>query len=165
MLPMLWIRGLLFTLLVPCVVAGLAPYLIGGAKPLQPGFWRLGWIPVCLGAAISVSCLLNFLAAHGTPAPFFTRRLRGIIGEEPAGLVRAGLYGFSRNPMYVGALVAIFGQALLFASPRIALYGLACWLFMHLAVVCIEEPHLRAKQGQAFEDYCRRVPRWLGLPR
>jgi protein-S-isoprenylcysteine O-methyltransferase Ste14 len=29
-------------------------------------------------------------------------------------------------------------------------------------VVLVEEPHLRRKQGPAYEDYCRRVPRWIG---
>ena len=163
---MLWIRGLLFTLLIPGVVGGLAPYLLSGSRPLQPdGLWRLGWIPLCLGALIYLSCLLSFLAASGTPAPFFARKLRAVIGEEPAGLVCGGLYRFSRNPMYVGALLSVFGQALLFASVRITLYGLAGWLFLHLAVVRVEEPHLRAKQGRSYEDYCRRVPRWVGLPR
>ena len=161
---MLWLRGLLFSL-GPGLLWGVVPYLLSGSKPLQPGLWELGWIPTCLGAAVYLSCLLNFLAARGTPAPFFTRRLRGVIGEEPASLVCTGLYRFSRNPMYVGMLFAIFGQALLFASTRIALYGLAAWLFVHLGIVRVEEPHLRAKHGQAFEDYCRLVPRWLGLPR
>jgi protein-S-isoprenylcysteine O-methyltransferase Ste14 len=162
---MLWLRGLLFTLLIPSAVGGLTPYLLSGSRPLQPGWWRLGWIPLALGVGIYLSCLLNFLAAHGTPAPFFSKRLRTVIGEEPAGLVRAGLYRFSRNPMYVGVLLVVFGQALLFSSARIALYGLAGWLFLHLAAVCVEEPHLRAKQGATYEEYCRRVPRWLGLPR
>jgi protein-S-isoprenylcysteine O-methyltransferase Ste14 len=162
---MLWLRGLLFTLLIPGVVGGLAPYLLSGSRPIQPGLWRLGWIPFCLGAAIYLSCLLNFLAASGTPAPFFTRRLRAVVGEEPAGLVCGGLYRFSRNPMYLGVLLVVFGQALLFASARIALYGLGGWLFLHLVVLCVEEPHLRAKQGKSFDEYCRRVPRWIGLPR
>ncbi len=161
---MLWLRGLLFSL-VPGLLWGLVPYWLSGSKPLQRGLWQLGWIPLCLGAAVYLGCLLNFLAAHGTPAPFFTRRMRGIIGEEPAGLVCAGMYRFSRNPMYVGMLLAIFGQALLFASVPVTLYGLAAWLSVHLGVVRVEEPHLRAKHEQAFEEYCRRVPRWLGLPR
>ncbi|MFB3778670.1 MAG: isoprenylcysteine carboxylmethyltransferase family protein [Bryobacteraceae bacterium] len=162
---MLWIRGLLFTLLMPCLGGGLAPYLLSGSRPLQPGWWRIGWVPLSLGGAVYLSCLLNFLAAKGTPAPFFMRRMHSIIGEEPGSLVCAGLYKFTRNPMYVGVLLVIFGQALLFASAAIALYGLAAWLFFHLVVVRVEEPHLRAKQGAGYDDYCRRVPRWLGLPK
>ncbi len=104
---MLWLRGLLFSL-GPGVLWGLAPYWLSGSKPLQRGWWQLGWIPLCLGAAVYLSCLLNFLAT---------------------------------------------------------IYGLAAWLLVHLGVVRVEEPHLRAKHGQSYQDYCRRVPRWLGIPR
>ena len=162
---MLWVRGFLFTVLVPGMVGGVVPFLLSGGRPLQDGVWRLGWMPVAVGAAIFFSCLLSFLAAGGTPTPFFARGLRGLVGEEPARLVRGGLYQVSRNPMYVGVLLVIFGQAVLFASTPIAVYGLAAWLFLHVIVVRVEEPHLRAKQGHSFEEYCRRVPRWLGLPR
>ena len=162
---MLWLRGLTFSVLVPGMAGGLVPFVLSGDKPLQAGAWRLGWIPVAVGTAIFLSCLLNFLAAGGTPAPFFARRLRGLMGEEPGKLVCSGLYQVSRNPMYVGVLLVVFGQAVLFASTPVALYGLAAWLFLHATVVRVEEPHLRRKQGQSYEEYCRRVPRWLGLPR
>jgi protein-S-isoprenylcysteine O-methyltransferase Ste14 len=160
----LWLRGLIFTALAPGVVAVLAPALIRGGRPLSGGFWNLGWIPVLLGACVYLACLLKFLAANGTPAIFFTRRLRRVIGEEPAGLVCGGLYGFSRNPMYVGVLAVVFGQAILFSSLPVAIYGLAGWLAFHLSVVFLEEPHLRAKQGAAYDEYCRLVPRWFGRP-
>ncbi len=87
------------------------------------------------------------------------------VGEEPAGLVRGGLYRFTRNPLYVGVPAAILGLAILLASRSVAVYGLACWLGMHLFVVFVEELHLRAKQAHAYEDYCRRVPRWIGHSR
>ena len=162
---MLWLRALLFTLVMPTLFGVLAPYWLRGSRPLQSGPWRLGWIPIAIGATVYLSCLLSFLAAHGTPAPFFARKLRAVIGEEPASLVSAGLYRHSRNPMYVGVLLVVFGQALLFASSAIAVYGLVGWLLLNLAVRCIEEPHLRAKQGAEYEEYCRQVPRWIGVPR
>jgi protein-S-isoprenylcysteine O-methyltransferase Ste14 len=80
-------------------------------------------------------------------------------------LVSGGPYRFSRNPMYLGVLLVVFGQAVLFASPRLAAYGCAVSLFFHLMVVFFEEPHLRAARGRSYALYCRSVPRWLGLPR
>ena len=162
---MLWIRGFFFAALAPGIVVGLVPYLLNGDRPLQGGAWQLGWIPLCLGVAVLLSCLWHFLAAGGTPAPFFTRRMRAIVGEEPAKLVCGGLYRVSRNPMFLGVLAAVFGQAVLYASVPVAIFGLATWLFLHLTVVYMEEPHLKRKQGQSYADYCRRVPRWLGFPR
>ena len=35
------------------------------------------------------------------------------------------------------------------------------WLFFHLTVVLLEEPHLRELHGASYDEYCRRVPRWL----
>lgn len=158
-----WVRGLIFTVLVPGVVAYYVPATIRGARPLQAGTWTLGWILVSLGVIIYAACLFGFLAARGTPMIFFAQPLRFLVGEEPAGLVQGGLYRYSRNPMYLGVLLLIFGQAVLFASQQLALYGAAVWLTFHAVVVLLEEPHLRAKQGSTYEDYRRRVPRWFGI--
>ncbi len=161
----LWIRGLVFTLLVPCVVGILLPYLIYRRLSAAGGLWNIGWLSVALGSTVYGLCLFQFLASGGTPAIFFTRHLRFLIGEEPHKLVRDGLYQVSRNPMYVGVLLAVFGQAIVFASMRVALYGVALWLFFHLTVVFQEEPHLRRERGSSYDEYCRRVPRWLGRPK
>jgi protein-S-isoprenylcysteine O-methyltransferase Ste14 len=94
---------------------------------------------------------------------FFTRHLRAIWGEEPPSLVRSGLYRYSRNPMYVGVLAAIFGQAIIFGSGAVALYGLLMIVFFHLIVTLVEEPHLRRRDPQAFARYAAEVPRWIGF--
>lgn len=157
----LWIRGLIFTLLVPLMVGIVVPSMFYGEARLQAGWWMAGWLPVVAGVAIYVVCLLRFLFSGGTPAIFFTRHLSFLIGEEPAKLVRDGIYRISRNPMYIGVLLTVFGQAILFASLPVAAYGLALGLFFHLVVVFLEEPHLRRERGPLYDDYCRQVPRWL----
>jgi protein-S-isoprenylcysteine O-methyltransferase Ste14 len=158
----LWIRGLAFTLLVPCVVGAYVPHLIYGGRGVRGGVWQVGWLFVALGAIIYALCLFSFLMSGGTPAIFFTRHLRFVLGEEPQILVRQGLYRFSRNPMYVGVLMAVFGQAVVFASRDVAFYGAVLWVCFHIVVVLLEEPHLRKERGASHDEYCRRVPRWLG---
>ena len=160
---MLWIRGLIFTALVPAVVGFFLPLAIDGGAKRQGGIWDIGWLPITAGALIYALCLIRFLTSGGTPAIFFTRPMRVLIGEEPAGLVSDGLYRFSRNPMYVGVLLVVFGQAVLFESFFLAAYGCAVFVFFHLIVVFVEEPHLRATRGPSYDLYCREVPRWLGL--
>jgi protein-S-isoprenylcysteine O-methyltransferase Ste14 len=123
---MLWLRALIFTAPAPGVVGFLVPTLLHSGSPLRGGAWALGWIPTLFGGAIYAACLLEFLAAGGTPAAFILRRVHHLVGEEPAGLVRDGLYRFTRNPMYVGVLVAIVGQGVLFASNSVVIYALAC---------------------------------------
>ncbi|HML16396.1 MAG TPA: isoprenylcysteine carboxylmethyltransferase family protein [Bryobacteraceae bacterium] len=162
---MLWLRGLIFTILVPGVVAYWAPRWIDPGARRAGGWWDAGWVLVAAGTLIYGLCLLRFLAAGGTPAIFFTRPLGALIGEEPARLVAGGLYGYSRNPMYLGVLMAVFGQAIVYASRAIAEYGVAVFVTFHLVVVLLEEPHLRATRGLEYENYCKSVPRWIGRPR
>ena len=161
---MLWLRGIVFTVPVPLAVAVFIPRSLHPGVP-RSGGWQAGWLLVLLGVAIYGLCLLRFLSAGGTPAIFFTRALRHLIGEEPKRLVSQGLYRVSRNPMYVAVVLAIFGQAIVFASVYWAVYGLFIFLFFHLVVVLVEEPHLRAPRGSKYEAYCRRVPRWLSFQR
>jgi protein-S-isoprenylcysteine O-methyltransferase Ste14 len=91
--------------------------------------------------------------------------VRFFIGEPPERLVRGGLYRFSRNPMYVGVLTAVFGQAIFFASARIAVYGCVVFACSYSIMLLVEEPHLRATRGQAYEEYCRAALRRFGVPR
>jgi protein-S-isoprenylcysteine O-methyltransferase Ste14 len=103
------------------------------------------------GAALALSCILTFARlGKGTPAPF----------DPPRHLVVGGPYRFLRNPMYVGAAVALTGAALFYESIALALYAGAFLLVTHAFVVWYEEPTLRATFGGEYEGYCRRVRRW-----
>jgi protein-S-isoprenylcysteine O-methyltransferase Ste14 len=161
---MLWLRGLLFTVLVPGAIGFLIPLAVDPRAHRRGGVLDAGALLIGAGTLIYALCLIRFLAAGGTPAIFFARHLRFLIGEEPAGLVSTGLYRYSRNPMYVGVLLVVFGQAILFASLLLAVYACAVLIFFYLIVVFVEEPHLRATRGGSYARYCRSVPRWLGVP-
>lgn len=161
---MLWLRGLIFSVLVPGVIGAYIPYLYARSRGLQGGWWQLGWYLIALGVLVYALCLFDFLTAGGTPAIFFTRPLKFALGEEPPRVVRSGLYRVSRNPMYLAVVAAVFGQALIYASAPIAWYGVFLFFCFHLVVVLIEEPHLRKERGGSYQEYCRHVPRWLGLP-
>ena len=156
---MLWVRGLIFTALVPVVVAYFVPRWIDPCVRV----WDFGWVLIVTGVLIYTLCLFRFLASGGTPAIFFARHLRFLIGEEPRALVSSGLYQFSRNPMYLGVLLCVLGQAVLFASLRLALYGFVLFFCFHAVVVFVEEPHLLKQNGEPYRRYCRSVPRWFGF--
>jgi len=156
-----WVRGLIFTVLVPGTIALYIPLRITERLVPRGGLWQIAWLVIGVGAAGYLLCFLHFLASGGTPAIFFTRPVKFLIGEEPQRLVQGGLYRLSRNPMYVSVLLIIFGLAFRYASWTIAEYGLLVWLGFHIVVVLLEEPHLREEQGVAYDEYCRRVPRWI----
>jgi protein-S-isoprenylcysteine O-methyltransferase Ste14 len=158
---MLVLRAAIFTVLVPAVVGWYVPgRIVAGLSP-APGLWQAGWLLVAGGILLYLWCLVMFLMAGGTPAVFFTRPLRFLIGTEPDEVVRRGPYRFSRNPMYVAVVAAILGQAAVYRSALALRYGLAVAVVFHLVVVLIEEPHLRAVRGPEYEKYLKTVRRWL----
>jgi protein-S-isoprenylcysteine O-methyltransferase Ste14 len=75
--------------------------------------------------------------------------------------VARGLYRWMRNPMYVGVLSVVLGEALLYEAPILAGFAAVAFTFFHLFVVLYEEPVLREKFGEAYERYRKTVPRWL----
>jgi protein-S-isoprenylcysteine O-methyltransferase Ste14 len=149
------IKTAIFTVLVPGTVGGYIPYrlLAGSRRTWDLGAFRyLGLIPIALGAAVYLWCAWNFaVTGRGTPAPI----------DPPKELVARGLYRWVRNPMYVGVLSAVLGQALLFGAPVVAEYAAAAFVCFHLFVVLYEEPTLAAKFGDSYTRYRRTVPRWL----
>lgn len=157
---MIVLKNLLFTVLVPGTVAGLVPYWILSSAG-QWGRPELGLLPILGvlvlggGLAIYLRCVFDFGSAGGTPAPI----------DPPKQLVVRGLYRFSRNPMYLGVLSVIVGQALLFASGRLLLYAAVVFAMFHSFVVFYEEPALRRQFGESYERLCAGVPRWIGRPR
>ncbi len=162
---MVWVRGVIFTVLVPGLVFWWVPQQLREGHPAAGGWWRLGWILLAAAVLGYLQCLLNFLLAGGTPAIFFTKPIRFLLGEEPGKVVKSGLYRYSRNPMYVSVLSAIVAQAIIYKSLPIASYAALAIIFFHLVVVFLEEPHLARVRGADYLDYRRRVPRWFGRPR
>ena len=150
--------AVVFTMLVPCTVAGLVPYLLitangqlfhfGADAARGPG------ILLCVtGVVIYAWCAYDFaVAGHGTPSPT----------HPPSELVVRGLYRYSRNPMYVGVSAVLFGEALFFGSGNQLAYAVCIFIAFHLRVILAEEKTLVRMFGAAYERYCTQVPRWVG---
>jgi protein-S-isoprenylcysteine O-methyltransferase Ste14 len=147
------VKTLVFTIVVPGTVAVYIPQTLKGSRVSLPV--PFPWIGVALigcGAAIYLWCAWDFaVKGLGTPAPI----------DAPRVLVVNGLYRFSRNPMYAGVFTAIEGQALYYGSGHIAVYGCVMLTIAYVFVVLYEEPTLRRLFGNQYDEYCRRVPRWL----
>jgi protein-S-isoprenylcysteine O-methyltransferase Ste14 len=110
-----------------------------------------GMVLGAAGAAVALWCIFTFASAgRGTPAPF----------DPPRRLVMQGPYRFVRNPMYIGAGLALAGAALFYESLPLLGYTGLFFLATHLVVVWYEEPALRRTFEQEYEAYCRQVKRW-----
>jgi protein-S-isoprenylcysteine O-methyltransferase Ste14 len=148
------LKTLLFTILVPGFVALRVPYLLLG-RVYSPGRGPLAWagfLALILGAGIYFRCAWEFaVRGLGTPAPIAPTKF----------LVVSALHRYVRNPMYLGVLLVILGQAALFRAPQLAEYGAACILLAHLFVLFYEEPTLHRQFGESYDEYRRTVPRWV----
>ena len=63
--------------------------------------------------------------------------------------------------MYVGVLLILIGESIIFSSLAILQYALFVWLMFHLFVVFYEEPTLRKKFGATYDEYRKSVSRWV----
>ena len=146
------IKTALFTLFVPLIVAVWVPQRMLGAGVAAAMPWRIaGAMLFVLGAAGYFWCAALFVGAQGTPAPIF----------PTTKTVMSGLYRMNRNPMYTLVLAVVLGQAVSCRSLRLAGYGAFLFVCFHLFVVFYEEPALRVSFDGEYEEFCRRVPRWI----
>lgn len=152
------LRNLFFTILQPGIVAGLLPYYIlkSQTNNLFPESLKaihfLGVIIFILGLFIMLTCIGSFaIEGKGTLSP----------ADPTKQLVTKGLYHYSRNPMYVGVLLILIGEAIFFQSAELWWYSLIVFIVFNLFIVLIEEPRLRKDFGVIYQDYCKKVRRWF----
>jgi protein-S-isoprenylcysteine O-methyltransferase Ste14 len=148
------LRSLLFLIIAPGMVAGYIPLglLRGGAK-LETGVIAYLAFPLWLiGGVILLWSFWNFLhEGRGTPAPI----------DPPKELVAVGFYRYVRNPMYVGILAMNIGHFLWFGYWNLLIYAIVVFLAFNAFVIYYEEPTLKRSFGPAYEEYTKRVPRWI----
>ena len=128
----------------------------GIVRPAIMEWPQISGLVICaVGAVIALSCVFTFaFIGKGTPAPF----------DPPRRLVVRGPYRFVRNPMYIGAALAVAGAALFYKSLALAAFVAGFLLVTHLFVIIYEEPTLRRTFGPEYQAYCGRVHRWWPTP-
>ena len=143
------------TVFIGIILIALPARVLSGSgvqPPAAMGFAQVaGIVMTAAGAALALACILTFaFLGKGTPAPF----------DPPRRLVVRGPYRWVRNPMYLGAALAMTGAALYYQSTALAGYVAAFLAAMHVFVVGYEEPTLRGLFDGAYERYCAQVHRW-----
>lgn len=154
---MLFLRSLFFTILLPGSITVLFPYLILSARrPSILPHWgllqTLSLLPITVGASILFRCIWDFaVVGRGTLAPV----------DPPKDLVVRGLYRYVRNPMYVGVMLVLVGEAALFGTSTLLWYAALVGAGFHTFVCLYEEPALEAQFGESYRRYKHRVGRWV----
>jgi protein-S-isoprenylcysteine O-methyltransferase Ste14 len=146
------LRSLISVVLLPGVAIVVIPWLVAGPPVWPTGVAWTGLVPLTFGLAIFAWCVIIFAArGRGTLAPW----------DAPRRFVATGPYRRVRNPMYVGVGSVVLGEAIVFGSMALALYGVVLALVWHAFVVLWEEPSLERTFGDEYRTYRANVPRWL----
>lgn len=142
-----WAYRARLPLTAACVVVGLV--LVVLSQPTIPeGAPADFWLDVAGYVTLAVGVLIRLYA---------TRSIAGRKGRE---VVSEGAYSLCRNPLYWGTLLIAVAACLFLKSWTFAVVCLGPVALYPLAVVPAEERYLQEKLGEAYRDYCQRVPRW-----
>ena len=142
----------------PPVAIG-APLLVGWlvtrlwGDPVDLGGWRvpLGWALVLL-----------FVGWNGWSLWLFRRHETGLLpGQATHAMIEEGPFRHSRNPLYVGLLALYLGLALLAPAFWALVLFPAAVLLVRWGAIRPEERFLHERFGAPYDDYTRRVRRWL----
>ena len=153
---MQWLELKIPPLLVWFIIAGamlgvarFAPSLsftLAGSSAIALGF-------AALGGALAVAGVIAFRARRTTVNP--------LTPGASTSVVSSGVYRVSRNPMYLGFLLALAGWAVYLSNAGAVLLLPAFVAYMTRYQIKPEERALLAKFGAEFAQYMSRVRRWL----
>ena len=105
---------------------------------------------IAAGGGLAIPAILAFRAAGTHVEPW----------KPSTVLTTTGVYGYVRNPMYVGLAFLVAGIGIALASDWTLVMLVAAALTLHFGVVKREERYLAAKFGEPYRQYMKTVPRY-----
>ena len=118
---------------------------------LRPPWNLIGILPIVAGLA-------SMLAAG---AQFHRRKTNILPFRKPDMLVSDGMFAYTRNPMYLGFALILLGAALLLGDPGALVFVAIFVIVADRWYIPVEERLAREHLGAPYEDYTRRVRRWI----
>ena len=114
--------------------------------------WRfLGLIPLIIGVVLNLAADQAFKKHNTTVKPF----------ERSNVLVTSGVFGISRNPMYTGMMLILFGMAILLGTVFPFIIVAIMGVVFDRRFITLEERMLEEIFGDQFRQYCRCVRKWI----
>lgn len=137
------------------VIHFIAVYFLNRFLPLPFAFPRaLVWISYALilvGLGLAFGAVSRFIRARTTVDP------HGSVSE----IVTGGVFGISRNPIYLGFVCLLIGFPFIFGIYWGLILSPLFIILMNKLVIQHEEAYLEKKFGEVYTNYKSRVRRWL----
>lgn len=136
-------------------ICAVAAYLLAQFFPLyrfDAPLWLVGFEFIA-AITLLLPAIIGFRKHETTVNP--------ISPDAATALVTDGVYNITRNPMYVGMLLALLGWVLWLGAVGALAMVFAFFFLIDRNQIAAEECALLNKFGKAYQDYAERVPRWL----
>jgi protein-S-isoprenylcysteine O-methyltransferase Ste14 len=143
--PLIFLSGL--------CIGGLLKWLLP-QQPLLPIGWiatGVGIVLIAIGLAIIVSAIVQMRRAKTNVEPW----------KPTTKILDQGLYGISRNPIYMAMTLVYIGIAAFFNSFWFLPSLVLVLPTIHYGVILREEKYLESKFGEEYLSYKKQVRRWL----
>ena len=124
---------------------------------LLPAFWLESEVVRYAGIALLLISLVWTIAAQLQMGDSW--RI-GIDEKKATSLVRSGIFGYSRNPIFLGMMVSLFGFLLALPNAFTLLFLVLGWALIQIQVR-LEEEWLEKLHGDEYTDYKNNVRRWV----
>jgi protein-S-isoprenylcysteine O-methyltransferase Ste14 len=157
-----WLTPVYFALVLPLALV-VAPWGLSllsarhGWEAGRPDLLHL--LPLGL-VLMGIACVIWIIVLHAVEAPEGWD-----IERTPKYLLMRGPYRFSRNPSYMSLLMVLLGWMFFYGSVALLVTIVVVWALLNYAVVPMEERDLEGRFGEAYRQYKKSVPRWLGKAR
>lgn len=140
--PPIWLAGFVFL-----------AWLIGRWLPHGPS-WQggFGWVLVGAGFSMMAIAVITMARRRTTVDPH----------GQPSALVTDGIFGLSRNPIYLADALVLAGFCLLFSAPLVAVLLVPLFaVVIARRFIAAEETRLEAGFPAEFASYRSRTRRWF----
>ena len=121
------------------------------ALAFKPNYWLA--LPLLLAALACMFLSIREFARHRTT-------VNPLNPASASNLVSGGIFGYSRNPMYLAMLLILASLGLAWGSWLAVLWLLLAMLYLQCFQIYPEERALQALFGDSYVNYCQRVRRW-----
>ncbi len=145
------------TLIVTALIVLIFSFLEGYYEWLSPIIWMNSSPLTVVGIVLLILALIWVLVAQLQMGDSW--RI-GIDEKSESNLVQHGLFGVSRNPIFLGMLVMLVGLLLILPTAVTLTAAVLGFVLIHIQVR-LEEAFLSEKYGEGYRKYQMNVRRWI----